>query len=61
MSKKVKASLICTVKNEEDTILYWLSSLVQQTRLPDEVIIVDGGSRDKTVELIETFRKSRKG
>jgi glycosyltransferase involved in cell wall biosynthesis len=60
MTKKVNVSLICTVKNEEETILDWLKSLEKQTRLPDEVIIVDGGSTDRTVELIEGFREDSK-
>ena len=56
---KLKISLICTVKNEEGTILDWLESLKRQTKLPDEIIIVNGGSIDKTVELIKEFmRKS---
>jgi cellulose synthase/poly-beta-1,6-N-acetylglucosamine synthase-like glycosyltransferase len=57
-TKKVNVSLICTVKNEEETILDWLKSLKRQTRLPDEVIIVDGGSTDKTVELIKGFARN---
>jgi len=58
--RRVKVSVICTVKNEEETILDWLESLEKQSRLPDEVIIVDGGSTDRTVVLIKEFmRKSR--
>ena len=48
------------MKNEEETILDWLESLESQSRTPDEVIIVDGGSTDRTVELIREFmRRSR--
>jgi len=58
--KNTNITLICTTKNEEETILDWLKSLEEQTRLPDEVIIVDGGSTDRTVELIkESMRSSR--
>ncbi|MCC6019079.1 MAG: glycosyltransferase [Candidatus Verstraetearchaeota archaeon] len=53
----LKISLICTVKNEERTILDWLESLRRQTKLPNEIIIVDGGSTDKTVELIKEYVK----
>jgi glycosyltransferase involved in cell wall biosynthesis len=45
-------SLITTVKNEEHSIAAFLSSICRQTRLPDEVVIVDGGSTDQTVALI---------
>ena len=54
----VKVSVICTVKNEEETILDWLESLEKQSRLPDDVIIVDGGSSDRTVELIKEFMRN---
>ena len=49
-------SLIATVKNEAASIEPFLQSLAMQTRLPDEVVIVDGGSCDGTVERIEAFR-----
>jgi glycosyltransferase involved in cell wall biosynthesis len=55
---KLKISLICTVKNEEKTILDWLESLKRQTKLPDEIIVVDGGSIDKTAELVQEFMRN---
>jgi glycosyltransferase involved in cell wall biosynthesis len=48
------ASVIVTVKNEASTIDRLLDSLAQQTVLPSEVVIVDGGSTDGTVERIES-------
>ena len=48
-------SVIITVKNEEMTVIPLLESLVSQTRQPDEVIIVDGGSTDRTISNIKTF------
>jgi glycosyltransferase involved in cell wall biosynthesis len=48
----VKVSLISTVYNEAESIVALLDSLYRQTRRPDEIIIVDGGSRDATPELI---------
>jgi glycosyltransferase involved in cell wall biosynthesis len=47
-------SVIVTVKNEASTIDRLLDSLAQQTLLPSEVVIVDGGSTDGTVERIES-------
>lgn len=44
-----KISLITTVLNEEKTIDAFLDSVATQTLKPDEVIIVDGGSKDWTV------------
>jgi cellulose synthase/poly-beta-1,6-N-acetylglucosamine synthase-like glycosyltransferase len=48
-------SLIATVRNEEDTIKAWLDSLLAQTRLPDEIVLVDGGSTDSTFDVLEAF------
>ncbi len=51
-----KISLIFTVKNEEKTIKSLLDSILIQTKMPDEIIIVDGGSFDKTVKIIEKYK-----
>lgn len=48
-------SFVTTVYNEENTISSLLESLFNQTRLPDEVIIVDGDSQDNTVKRIRNF------
>ncbi len=46
-------SVIVTVKNEASSIDRLLDSLSQQTIPPSEVVIVDGGSTDGTLERIE--------
>jgi glycosyltransferase involved in cell wall biosynthesis len=48
-------TVIVTVKNEASSIDRLLDSLSQQTILPSEVVIVDGGSTDGTVERIESY------
>ena len=50
-----RVSVIATVKNEAQTVRRLLDSLAAQTRPPDEVIIVDGGSTDGTVEVLEEY------
>jgi glycosyltransferase involved in cell wall biosynthesis len=51
----LKVSVICTVLNEGSSIQKLLDSLAQQTRLPDEIIFVDGGSTDNTVTTLEDY------
>ncbi len=49
----MKVSFITTVLNEEESIGRLLESLKNQSRIPDEIIIVDGGSCDQTVANIK--------
>lgn len=45
-------SLILTVKDEAESLPELLASIATQTWPPDEVIVVDGGSRDGTVAIL---------
>ena len=47
-------SLIVPVLNEQETIGRLLRSIAAQTRTPHEVIVVDGGSTDATVQLVRS-------
>ncbi|MFH0943409.1 MAG: glycosyltransferase [Candidatus Beckwithbacteria bacterium] len=49
----MKTSFVATIFNEANTINQLLDSIIQQTKLPDEVIIVDAGSTDLTIKLIK--------
>lgn len=55
MNQRSRVSVICTVLNEGESIRRLLDSLAAQTRQPDEVVIVDGGSRDTTVAVINEY------
>ncbi|WP_414836712.1 glycosyltransferase [Candidatus Nanohalococcus occultus] len=48
-------SLICTVYNESESVRNLIESIIEQTRLPDEAVFVDGGSTDNTQEIIEDY------
>jgi glycosyltransferase involved in cell wall biosynthesis len=50
-SPDLQISLIVPVRNEEESLARLVSSIRAQTRRPDEVLLVDGGSTDRTVEL----------
>lgn len=56
----MKVSLITTILNEEKSIGLMLDSVAIQTQLPDELVIVDAGSTDRSLEIIESFNKRHK-
>jgi glycosyltransferase involved in cell wall biosynthesis len=53
----MKVSLISTVKNEGENLRILLDSILNQTMLPDEVIICDGGSTDNTFEILKEYQQ----
>lgn len=52
-------SVICTVRNEEESIGRLLQSLREQSLRPAEVVICDGGSSDRTVEIVRSFSNAQ--
>ncbi|GDX61909.1 sugar transferase related protein [Candidatus Levyibacteriota bacterium] len=52
----MKISLCITVFNEEKSIKRLLTSIERQTKLPDEIVIVDGGSIDKTIDFLNKHK-----
>ncbi len=52
----MKISVCITVLNEEENIDLLINSLLVQTMIPNEIIVVDAGSTDKTVNKIKTFK-----
>src|SRR5919202_2967396 len=50
-SPGLSVSLVVPLRNEEKSLGELVASVRRQTRPPEEVILVDGGSTDRTVEL----------
>jgi len=46
--------LIVTVRNEAATIGPLLDSILSGTRIPDEIVVADGGSSDGTLEVLRS-------
>lgn len=56
--KKAQVSVIATVLNEENNINELLDALINQTYMPAEIVIVDGGSVDSTWQKLQQRRKN---
>jgi glycosyltransferase involved in cell wall biosynthesis len=53
----MKTSVVIPVYNEEKYIKNALNSLVDQSKKPDEVIVVDNNCTDKTIKIAQAFKK----
>lgn len=51
----MEVSVVITVLNEEASIGSLLESLLSQTKLPQEIVLVDGGSHDGTRGIIKNY------
>jgi glycosyltransferase involved in cell wall biosynthesis len=60
-SQNLKVSVAMTSYNGEQYIEAQLRSILDQTKPPDEIIICDDGSTDKTIEIIDRVTAGRSG
>lgn len=51
----MKVSVAIPVRNEEKTVGALLNRLLEQTRPADEIVLTDGGSQDRTTQIISDF------
>lgn len=58
VSQIIQTSLIAAVKNEGKNVNAWLKSVGAQTKRPTEIIVVDTGSTDETVEKLTAGAKN---
>jgi glycosyltransferase involved in cell wall biosynthesis len=55
VSKELTLSIIIPVYNEQSHIRSCLEAIAKQTEKPDEVIVVDNGSTDKSADIAKRF------
>lgn len=60
MGSSINVSVIMPVFNGENYIINTLETIFEQSLLPFEVIIVDDGSTDNTVEILEEYKNNNK-
>lgn len=58
-NNKIKYSLIISTYNDEKTISSQINSILNQTLLPSEIIILDALSCDNTTKIIKSFKNKR--
>ena len=56
----MKISIITVCLNSEKTLIYTLNSVINQTYNNVEHVIVDGGSKDETLNIIKNYRHKNK-
>ncbi|MBL7036534.1 glycosyltransferase [Candidatus Microgenomates bacterium] len=56
----MKISICITVRDEEKSVAALLTSLLNQSLKPFEIVVVDGGSTDKTLQIVRHFAKKSK-
>lgn len=53
--KKMRISILIPAHNEELSIAACIQSCLEQSRMPDEIVVVNDGSTDRTGEILASF------
>jgi glycosyltransferase involved in cell wall biosynthesis len=53
----MKVSVVIPTRNEEAALPCLLDSLLHQSKPPDEILIADGGSVDRTIDVATTYAR----
>lgn len=53
-----KASVVVITRNRHRDLLHCLGSLISQMEKPDEVLIIDNNSTDRTEEIVKNFQEA---
>jgi cellulose synthase/poly-beta-1,6-N-acetylglucosamine synthase-like glycosyltransferase len=56
-ASRLRISVVVPVRDEEESIRALLDALLRQKRRADEIIITDGGSKDRTAEIIDEYAR----
>lgn len=56
LKNRITVSLVTTIFNEADSLPSFLSSISRQRRMPDQMIVVDGGSTDESVKILQEWQ-----
>ncbi len=55
MRKPLTISVVIPLYNKQNNIAHTLESVFRQQRLPEEIIIIDDGSTDNSVDVVSSF------
>ena len=55
MGANIKYVVITPARNEEDSVENLANAMVAQTTVPQEWIVVDDGSTDRTAEIVQGY------
>ncbi len=59
--RKTRVSVVIVTKNRVVDLKHCLGSLLSQTDLPDEIVVVDNDSTDGTAQVVENIATTTKG